>query len=178
MPAPALLTDREQQQQHIFMPASAKAAPAQRHAHHCSICGAVRHTHTERHMHTHVHTHIYAHTHAHAHTHTNTNACAYSHRRTHTHTHEHAQIHACTHILTPKHTGTHTRTHTYTHTLTRTRAYACTRCAHDGLRLFFSVASDAPSLVFLALSRPRSQPFIFLVYNVGSCVLCSSRAAE
>jgi hypothetical protein len=44
--AAALSTDKEQQQQHILTPASAKAAPAQRHAHHCSICGAVRHTHT------------------------------------------------------------------------------------------------------------------------------------
>jgi len=32
------------------------------------------------------------------------------------------------------------------HTLTRTHAYARTRCARDGLRQFFSVASDAPAL--------------------------------
>jgi hypothetical protein len=33
------------------------------------------------------------------------------------------------------------------HTLARTHAYARTRCARDGLRQFFSVASDAPALV-------------------------------
>ena len=42
----ALSTDREQQQQHILMPASAKDALAQHHAHHCSVCGVTRHTHT------------------------------------------------------------------------------------------------------------------------------------
>jgi len=46
MLAPALSTDREQQQQHIPTPASAKDALAQQHAHHCSVCGAARHTHT------------------------------------------------------------------------------------------------------------------------------------
>jgi hypothetical protein len=46
MLAPALSTDREQQQQHILTPASAKDALAQHHAHHFSICGATRHTHT------------------------------------------------------------------------------------------------------------------------------------
>jgi hypothetical protein len=40
--APALSTDREQQQQHILTLALEKATPAQRHAHHCSICGAAR----------------------------------------------------------------------------------------------------------------------------------------
>ena len=56
MLAPALLAKREQQQQHFLTPASAKAAPAQCHAHHCSICGAVRHTHRGEHTHTHTHT--------------------------------------------------------------------------------------------------------------------------
>jgi len=52
-----------------------------------------------------------------------------------------------------KHTGTHTRTHTSTHTrtLTRTHAYARTRCARHGLRQIFSVASNAPTLVFLVV---------------------------
>ena len=82
MLAPALSTDREQQQQHILTPALAKDPLAQHHAHHCSVCGAERHTH----------------------------------RATHAHT--------------------------------RTHAYACTCCARDGLRYFFSIASDAPTLVF------------------------------
>jgi len=44
------------------------------------------------------------------------------------------------------HTCTQTRTHTYAHT----HAYARTHCARDGLRQFFNVASDAPSLVPLS----------------------------
>jgi len=44
MLAPTLSTDREQQQQHNFTPASAKDALVQHHAHHCSVCGATRHT--------------------------------------------------------------------------------------------------------------------------------------
>jgi hypothetical protein len=74
MLAPALSTDREEQQQHILALASAKAIPAQRHAHHCSICGAARDTHTHRRACTHAHmcTHTHAHTHAHTHTNTNT----------------------------------------------------------------------------------------------------------
>jgi hypothetical protein len=43
------------------------------------------------------------------------------------------------------HTGAHTRTHTHTHTYTHT--YTHTRCTRDGLRQFFSVASDTPTLV-------------------------------
>ena len=95
--APALSIDREKQQQHILMPASAKATPAQRHAHHCSICGP-------QHRHTGVPAHTRTHTHAHAHTHTNTNA------RAHIHTHKHTGTHA------RAHTHTHTHIHTYTHT--------------------------------------------------------------
>jgi hypothetical protein len=96
MLAPALSTDREQQQQHILTPASAKAAPAQRGAstplQHLwgSKAHAQRNTCTHKHTHTHTHTHTY--THAHAHTHTNTNVHA------HTHTHAHAQIHTCAHV--------------------------------------------------------------------------------
>ena len=70
-PAP-FSTDRKQQKQHILTPVSAKATPAQRHAHHCSICGAARHTHTD----------VPAQTHT----------CA----RTHTHT----RMRTCTHIQT------------------------------------------------------------------------------
>ena len=100
MLAPALSTDREEQQQHILTPASAKAAPAQCHAHHCSICGAVRHTqaclHTRAHMCTHTHAHAYAQTHRHtrAHTYTRTNAQAHARAHTHTHTHAHSHTHA------------------------------------------------------------------------------------
>ena len=56
MLAPALSTDREQQQQYIPTPASAKDALAQHHAHHCSVCGAARHTHRHTHMCAHTHT--------------------------------------------------------------------------------------------------------------------------
>jgi len=86
--------------------------------------------------HTHRHTHTHTHMHAHAHTYTNTNARANTLRRAHTHTHAHTHKHTCT------------RAHTYTRTNTQahTRAYACTRCARDGLRQFFSVASNAPTL--------------------------------
>jgi len=88
MLAPALSTDREQQQQHFLAPASAKAA----HAHHCSICGAVRHTHKgvpapRTHVHAHTRTHACARMRTHAHTHTRTHA----HMHTCTHTHEHAK---------------------------------------------------------------------------------------
>ena len=46
-------------------------------------------------------------------------------------------------------TRTHARTHAHAHTHTLIHAYACTRCAHDGLRLFFSVASNASTLVLI-----------------------------
>ena len=96
---PVLLAGKEQQQQqqHILTP-----APAQRRAHHCSVCGAERHT----------------------------RACTHTGMRAHTCAHMHKHMHTCT----------HTHTHTHTHTLHR----AC-----DGLRQFFSVASDTPSLVML-----------------------------
>jgi hypothetical protein len=73
--APALSTDREQQQQeqHILPSASAKAAPAQHREHHCSICGAAQaHTGTHAHIthaHTHKNTHTYTHTYTHTHAH-------------------------------------------------------------------------------------------------------------
>jgi len=60
MLAPALSTDREQQQQHILTPASAQC-----HAHHCSICGAVRHTRRDTCTHTRTHTHTLTHMHTH-----------------------------------------------------------------------------------------------------------------
>jgi hypothetical protein len=138
MLAPALSTDREQQQQHILTPASAKAAPAQRGAstplQHLwgSKAHAQRNTCTHKHTHTHTHTHI----HACACAHTYKHKCA----RTHTHTCTRTNTHVRTRI-------NQTHRHTHAPTLSRTRAYACTRCARDGLRQFFSVASDAPSLV-------------------------------
>jgi hypothetical protein len=64
------------------------------------------------------------------HTHKNTDT------REHTYTRTNTQAHTCTHAQT----------------LTHTHAYACTRCARNGLRQFFSVASDAPTLVSLCLN--------------------------
>ena len=81
---PALSTDREQQQQHILMPASAKAAPAQRHASAASVWQQGTHIRLAR---------TYAHTH------------------THTYTYTHARAHKRPQM--PKHTGTHTCTHAY-----------------------------------------------------------------
>ena len=108
MLAPVFLKDKEQQQQHILPPAS-----AQRHAYHCSICGAIRQTHRRTRMRTHARTCI------------QTNTLANKNRRAHAHTHAHAQTHRHTraHIHTHKHTDTHMRTHTYTHTCTHTRAH-------------------------------------------------------
>ena len=63
------------------------------------------------------------------------------------HAHNNADTRVSTHTHTQTHRHTRARTHAYTHTLTRTHAYVCTRCAHDGLSQFFSVASDAPTLV-------------------------------
>ena len=138
MLAPALLTDREQQQQHVLTPASAKAAPAQRHAHTPlqHLCGSKAHTctHTTR-----------------AHTYTLACMLTHTHMRTHTHTHARTHAHTYTHPLTRRHTRAHTHTHvhayTRTHRLTRTlHAYARTRCVRDGLSQIFSVASNAPTL--------------------------------
>jgi hypothetical protein len=133
MLAPVLLADREQQQQQILTPASAKATPAQRHAHHCSICGAARRTRAHRYIHTHTYTHACAH----AHTYENKRAHRYTQARTHTYTRINTQTHM------HKHAGT--QAHTHTHTLTH--AYAYTHGARDGLCQNFSVASDATSLV-------------------------------
>jgi len=123
MLAPALSTDREQQQQHILTPAASVGQQG---------------TRTEEHMHTQTHTHTHTHTHIHA------CACAHTYKhkcaRTHTHTCTRTNTHVRTRI-------NQTHRHTHAPTLSRTRAYACTRCARDGLRQFFSVASDAPSLV-------------------------------
>ena len=124
MLAPALSTHREQQKQHILMLVSAKATTAQRHAHHCSICGAARHTQACLHTRTHVH----AHTHAHAHTHTNTNTRVYTQARTHTYTctRTNTQTHAREHTYTQTQTHSHTRvrTHTYTHAHTHIHMHA------------------------------------------------------
>jgi len=134
--------DKEQQNQHILAPASAKATPAQHHVHHCSICGAARHTQTCLHTRTHVHVHTRTHACAHTCTHvcarahnTNTNTRVYTHRRAHTHTHARAQTHRHTHART------HIHTCTCTHTLTRTHAYACTRCAMSFANFSASLAT-------------------------------------
>jgi hypothetical protein len=92
--------------------------------------------------HTRMRTHTKTYTHAHTYKHTNTNVRKYSQACTRTNT----QTHAGVHILTSKHIATHTRTRARSHTCTH--AYAFTCCARDGLRQIFSVASDAPTLVF------------------------------
>jgi hypothetical protein len=122
--------DRKQQQ-HILTPAAAKAVPAQRHAHHCSICGAVRHTHTN--TLTCMRMHIHIQTQARAHTYTRTNIQA--HTLTHTHAHAHTHAHTHVHAYTCAHTHSHAHMHIHT------------RCARDGLCQLFSIASDAPILV-------------------------------
>jgi len=84
-------------------------------------------------------------THTHLHTQTRANTC----RRAHAHTLAHAQTHKLTDTRTHTHTYKHpnTQAHTYAQTHTHMHAYACTCCACDGLRQFFSVASDTPTLV-------------------------------
>ena len=100
---------------------TASRAPLQR------LWGSKAHTYGLACIYAHTHTHMHAHTY----THTDTNARDYSQActRTYTCTRTNTQTHARAHIQTPKHTGIHTRTHAY--------AYACTRCARDGLRQFF-----------------------------------------
>jgi len=123
MLAPALSKDREQQQQHILTPALAKAAPAQRHAHHCSICGAVRHTHAHTPTRAHTHTHANTHTHTHAHARIHTGAHTYIHMRTHQHTGTRTRTH--THAQTHRHTSAHK--HTLVHAYTLTHTCICTQ---------------------------------------------------
>ena len=84
-------------------------------------------THTYKHKRARILTGLHTLIHMHTHKHTDTDTC--------THTHTNAQTH--------RHTHAHTRTHIHTH------AYACTCCARDGLCQISSVASDAPTLVFL-----------------------------
>jgi hypothetical protein len=120
------------------------------------LWGSRTHTHTGVPAHTHTCARTHAYTHAHAHTHMQTLTRTCIHTGAHTHIHIHARKHTDTsasththiHTQTPRHTRA--RTHTYTHmhadTHSHTHAYACTRCAHDGLRQYFSVASDAPTL--------------------------------
>jgi hypothetical protein len=146
MLAPALSTDREQHQQYILTPASAKAAPAQRHARHCSICGAVRHTHRRACTHAHTHAHRCTHTRMRMHTHIHKRARVYRQAQTHIHMHTHKYTRA--HSYKHPNTQAQAHAHTHTHTLTRARAYACTLCARDGLCQISCVASDAPDLSY------------------------------
>jgi hypothetical protein len=124
MLAPALSTDREQQQQHILTPASTKDALAQHHAHAPlqRLWGSKAHTYRLALTYAHIHAHIEIHTHAHTYTHTNTNAHEYLQAHTHTYTctRTNTQTHARAHKQTHKHTGTHTHKHARTHTLTHT----------------------------------------------------------
>ena len=109
-------------------------------------------THTQACLHTRTHacarTHTYKHkrarvyTQARTHTYTCTRTNTQTHARAHIHTHKYTGTHARAHT----HTHTHTRAHTHTHT--RTHTCICTHTfARDWHRQFFSVASDAPTLV-------------------------------
>jgi len=101
----------------------AAGAPAQRHAHRCSVWGAAaRHAHTHActhttmreyacvHARTHTHVHTRTHTHAHTETHTHTRthtthtcACEYTHTYKNTHTNKHNHAYARTHALHRQH---------------------------------------------------------------------------
>ena len=125
MLAPALSTDRQETAEAAHPQACfRKGYSSIYHAHHCSICGAARHTQACLHTRTHVH----AHTHAHAHTHTNTNTRVYTQARTHTYTctRTNTQTHAREHTYTQTQTHSHTRvrTHTYTHAHTHIHMHA------------------------------------------------------
>jgi len=140
--------NREQQQQHFLTPISAKAAPAQRHAHHCSICGAVSHTqaHTPTHAHTHLHacTHTYKHNRARVHTqaHTHTYTCA------HTQTRGHTYKYTCTHTRAHAHLHIHARIHAHTHTNSHAHMHIHAQVARVIVNFSASlVTSDAPTLV-------------------------------
>ena len=149
MLAPALSLDREQQKQRILTPVSAKATPAQRHVHHCSICGTARHTHTG--MPAHTHTCARTHTHTRMRTRTyiqiQTRTCIHTGAHTQIHMHAHKNRHTRARTNTYLHTNTQAHTRAHTHTHVHTHVYACTRFVRDGLRQFFSVASDTPTLV-------------------------------
>ena len=125
-------------------------------------------------------THIQASTHicAHTRTHTHTNTRMRTH--THTQTQTRANVHRLAqHMHTHKHTHTykrpntqaHTCTHTHAHTHTCTHAYTFTCCARDGLRQFFSIASDAPTLELFILVEEiygtRYQRGSFSLINVN-----------
>ena len=163
MLAPALLTDREQQWQHILTLASAKAALALHHAHNCSICGAARHTHTHTGVPTHTRTHVHALTRTHVHALTRTHACAhtYSHKcarlctqaRTHTYTCTcpDTYIHMCEHIYIYTHKHTITHVHAHTHTLTYTHSHAHMHMhAKDARMMGFAKFSASLSHSYLA----------------------------
>jgi len=96
----------------------------------------------------HTNTHIHSCACACAHTYTNTRAN--THRRAHTQTHAQTHRHARAHIHTHRHIDTHARKCTRA----RVRAYTCI-CTHALCALWasplFSIASDAPSLVYLTL---------------------------
>jgi hypothetical protein len=112
MLAPALSTDREQQQQHILTLTSVKTAPAQRHATAASMGQQGTHTgthnaHTYKHKceriltgaHTHVHMHTYKHTYTRTRTYTNAQTYRYTHVHAHIRTHTHTHKCICTHAL-------------------------------------------------------------------------------
>ena len=73
MLAPALSTDREEQQQHVLTPASAKPAPAQRHSHRTlqQLWGSKAQSRAYTHVCAHTHIHKDGHACTRMHTHTN-----------------------------------------------------------------------------------------------------------
>ena len=154
--APAFSTDRKQQQQHILTPASAKAGCSSTAS--CTplqnLWGSKRDTHTGTHTRTYAHTHTQ---HNHTLTRMRMRTHTYTYMRMHKHTdtraHTHTRTNTQTHTRALTHTLIHVHAYTRAHTLSRTHAYVCTRCACDGLRQFFSVASNAPTLVLPVLLK-------------------------
>ena len=166
MLAPALSTDREQQKQHILTPVSAKATPAQRHAHHCSICGAARHTQACLHTRTLVHAHTRIHACARAHTYKYKRARVYTQARTHKYTcmrtktdtraraqtHTYTQTHRHTRAQKHIHTRTHTRAHTHAHTHTHAQTHRHTR-AHTHIHTYTHMYMHAHVLCVMGFAN-------------------------
>ena len=127
---------------HILTPVSAEATSAQRHAHHYSFCGAARHTQACLHTRMRTCTHIETQTCKSIHTGAHTNL------HMHAHKHRHMREHTCTYTRT--NTQAHTRAHTHSHAHMHMHAHVARMM---GCANFFSVASDAPTLVPLKICQ-------------------------
>ena len=119
MLAPALSTDREEQQQHILW-SIFRQRILQHSVMHTTAASAVRHTH--RHTHIRSHACACAHTNKHKCAREYTQVCTHTYTCTRTNTYTYTHAHACMH------------THTQTHRHTRTHICICTRCTRDGER--------------------------------------------